>query len=202
MKDKNLIKEKIIRAAFICIEKFGYPSLTIRKIAEESGLNVSAVNYYFESKEKLVAAVEKFSIKSAFTDWDEVTAGGRDAKEKIELFLLHWIGGMFSYPNFSKAYIYEPLMNNNYKGIYIKQLNRLLSEIELKLKAEGLQTGTKELKFILMHLFSVTIFTGMLPHLFEEYAGQDFRDISVIREYIQFITNKAFSGQIINDHDK
>jgi AcrR family transcriptional regulator len=43
-------EEKIITAAVECIEKYGIKGTTIRQIAEQAGVNIAAVNYYFRSR--------------------------------------------------------------------------------------------------------------------------------------------------------
>ncbi|KWX85688.1 transcriptional regulator, partial [Paenibacillus riograndensis] len=52
---KSETKEKIMQATLERTKQNGFESITIRKIAEASGTNVSLVNYYFGSKENLIS---------------------------------------------------------------------------------------------------------------------------------------------------
>lgn len=60
MKSKNeTTPEKILAAAFKCIAEKGCHRVTLREIAQEAGVVLSQLNYYFVNKEGLFAAVIK-----------------------------------------------------------------------------------------------------------------------------------------------
>ncbi|WP_212006068.1 TetR/AcrR family transcriptional regulator [Chitinophaga sp. HK235] len=68
-------EEKILAAARIVFTKKGYAATKVRDIAAEADINLSLVNYYFRSKEKLfevvmAEAVQKlvFEIAGVFND--------------------------------------------------------------------------------------------------------------------------------------
>lgn len=57
-------EEKIKEAARVVFTKKGYSATRTRDIAEEAGLNLALLNYYFRSKEKLfeIVIIEKMQI--------------------------------------------------------------------------------------------------------------------------------------------
>jgi AcrR family transcriptional regulator len=70
------VSEHLVRAAVACIRRDGIEGVTTRAIAREAGMNIAAVNYYFASKDALVAiALEHvFAPPAAPTKKDARTA--------------------------------------------------------------------------------------------------------------------------------
>jgi len=83
------IKQKIILTAIGCIEKEGIQGVTIRKIADMSGVNVAAINYHFGSKEQLLNIVMNATLDESFVqnikDYEEMWKS--DTKTAFRLFL-------------------------------------------------------------------------------------------------------------------
>jgi AcrR family transcriptional regulator len=85
-------EDKIKNAARTVFQKKGFAATRTRDIAEEAGINLALLNYYFRTKEKLfeIVMMETLSVffqnmVSAFND--ENTA----FEKKIELFALNYI---------------------------------------------------------------------------------------------------------------
>jgi AcrR family transcriptional regulator len=58
--DHKKTKERILRVACEVFAERGFRNTTIRDICQQAQVNVAAVNYYFNSKEKLYEAVCKY----------------------------------------------------------------------------------------------------------------------------------------------
>ena len=63
-----------------CIEKDGINNLTTRAIAREAGTNIASINYYFRSKDALVAEALQMSLDHMLGDIR--AAGGRTASDR------------------------------------------------------------------------------------------------------------------------
>lgn len=50
-------EEQILSAAYMCIAREGYGSVSLRQIAQEAGVAVSQISYHFKNKEGLLLAV-------------------------------------------------------------------------------------------------------------------------------------------------
>ena len=59
-------EEKIKEAARIVFTKKGYAATKTRDIAEQAGLNLALLNYYFRSKEKLFMIIMEEKLKEMF----------------------------------------------------------------------------------------------------------------------------------------
>lgn len=55
LREQRETRERILRAAHDCLVRDGYEKITTRRIAEEAGVNIATLHYYFGSKEALLA---------------------------------------------------------------------------------------------------------------------------------------------------
>lgn len=65
--DESSTEEKFLEAARIVFTKKGYEATKTRDIAEQAGLNLALLNYYFRSKEKLFEIIMKEKIQQLFS---------------------------------------------------------------------------------------------------------------------------------------
>ena len=59
-------EEKILQAAAKCFTEKGYAGTRTRDIAEEAGINLALLNYYFRSKEKLFQKIMLSKLEQMF----------------------------------------------------------------------------------------------------------------------------------------
>jgi len=162
---------KIIEAPIECIEREGIQAVTIRKIAKLAGVNSAAINYYFRSKEKLVEEVMRSTVENVFEDWREIINDeNRSVRERLFLLFTDYMEGAIMFPGISKAHMWEPLINNNYDSLFVKLLNDFFQDLVKKLKLE-LKRPAKELKLVVIHLFSALTMPVLMPDLYREFYG-------------------------------
>ncbi len=84
--------DKIRAAARIVFQKKGYAATRTRDIADEAGINLALLNYYFRSKEKLFEEVmlEKFQ-KFFGVIINVVNNSSTTLNEKVDLFIDNYI---------------------------------------------------------------------------------------------------------------
>lgn len=93
MKPRSEVSEKIIDRAIYLIGKKGSMDVTVREIAKEADVNVAAINYYFDSKERMFAELAKrFGIAFA-----EMIAKLHDTTYPPEKRLLLWTDEIMGY---------------------------------------------------------------------------------------------------------
>ena len=68
----NSTERKILNAARMVFHKKGYAATRTRDIAEEAGINLELLNYYFRSKEKLFEIVMMETMQGFFKSISEV----------------------------------------------------------------------------------------------------------------------------------
>ncbi len=116
-------EEKIKNSARAVFHKKGFAAARTRDIAQEAGINLALLNYYFRSKEKLfnIVMLEAFqsffsSISIVFNDADSTL------DEKIKKFAADYIDLLFQEPEIP-LFIMSEIRNNP---------EELLQKIDLK----------------------------------------------------------------------
>lgn len=187
------VQGKIIEATVECIEREGIQAVTIRKIAKLAGVNSAAINYYFRSKEKLVEEVMRNTVEHVFEDWGEIINDeSRSVRERLFLLFTDYMEGAIMYPGISKAHMWEPLINNNYDALFVKLLNGFFQNLVKKLSLE-LKRPVKELKLVVIHLFSAVTLPVLMPDLYRDfYEGKTFKEAKMRRALIEHVLKLYF----------
>ena len=98
--DTDTTEEKIKEAARKVFMKKGYAATRTRDIAEEAGINLALLNYYFRSKEKLFNQVMKEKMQQFFGVLLPVLTDPSTKLEiKIELIVSNYIDTLTEHPD-------------------------------------------------------------------------------------------------------
>lgn len=181
------VRQKIIYAVINCIEKEGIHNLTTRSIAQEAGVNIAAINYYFRSKDKLVEETFDYMGKHFISDLQKMI-NRDDIGSVMEEPLTYLLQGCLKFPNTIKAALYEPFINNNYENIFVKGLNNIFEELAEKLGNQK-DTDTNKVRIILLQFLTTSLFTGMFPGIFSN-AFIDLRNEEMQEKYIRHVTSE------------
>ena len=73
----------ILDAAFKCISSKGYANVSLRDIADEAGVVLSQLNYYYKNKEGLFTEVIKMMIRKYRQEVENHLTDGTTPQEKI-----------------------------------------------------------------------------------------------------------------------
>lgn len=135
-------KQIILSAERLFSEK-GYEGTSVRDIADEAGVNLAMISYYFGSKEKLMEALfeqRTFNIKlkvESLLDDDE-----RTPLKKVEALADDFINRIIDKHGFFKIMLCEQLTNKNTVIInFINDLKKRNTEEFGKLIKDGQQKG-------------------------------------------------------------
>ena len=168
-------EEKIKNAARTVFHKKGYAAARTRDIAEEAGINLALLNYYFRSKEKLfnIVMLETFqnffaSIATVFSD------SGSSLEGKIEKFASDYIDLLFQEPEIP-LFIMSEIRNNPeelmqkidlkgavFNSFFFKQYNERVKEGKIR-----------ELHFLhfMMNFMGLIAFPFIAKPLLKELSG-------------------------------
>lgn len=81
--EKMKQSQKILIAAFECISSKGYANVSLREIADEAGVVLSQLNYYYKNKEGLFTEVIKMMMQEYLLEVENHLKNGTTAKEKV-----------------------------------------------------------------------------------------------------------------------
>lgn len=108
----NTTEEKIKSAARTVFHQKGFAATRTRDIAEEAGINLALLNYYFRSKEKLFELI-MFETMSGFMERMTLVFNDADTslEEKIELIAEKYIDQILEEPEIP-LFLLSELRNN------------------------------------------------------------------------------------------
>jgi len=189
---KAQLKEKIIIATLECIEKKGIQSVTVRDIAEKAGINLASVNYYFGSKEALLEEALKYSLYSTLTqNYEEIAQAYSEPRSMMKAFFTDLFHGSLQWPNLTRSHIYGPITDNNYHGVFVDWLNEIAEKLTAKVKT--LHTGAIDgvtLKLTIAQMLYTVFLWGIMPDLFNQFLGFDFRDHQIQEQFIDLLLDR------------
>ena len=192
MSQENLsTREKIIVAAIDCIEESGPQSLTIRSIAAKAGVNSAAISYYFGTKEKVVEEALNRTMQE-FKEMPEeiLRADGMDLKNRLQGFFGAFFDGLIRWPRLLKAHLQSPLLVGNYGTPFCDMFNSFLTDLLRRL--EEMPSGQREqnLRPLIIQSISAILIPGLMPGLFQYFAGLDFADAEARKSYVEDLVNR------------
>jgi len=165
------VEEKIIYATVDCIETYGIPGATNRRIAQVAGVNIAAINYYFRSKETLIQRVMEITLKNAFDLSTLSPMPGVSAQERCIAVLMHITQGGLNYPGLTRAYFYNLLVQGQYDALLVEHVNRFIDNLAADMLDRGCALLQDELKLALIQIFSAVIMAILAPTLFAQQHG-------------------------------
>ncbi|MCF0071003.1 TetR/AcrR family transcriptional regulator [Dyadobacter sp. CY261] len=105
-------EEKIKEAASIVFTKKGYGNARTRDIAEEAGINLALLNYYFRSKEKLFQIIMAERIDKLFGVLGPIlNDGSTTLDEKLEKITESYINMLLEHPDLP-IFVLSEIRNN------------------------------------------------------------------------------------------
>lgn len=80
-------RERILAAAHDCLARDGYERITTRRIAEEAGVNIATLHYYFGTKEALLTEATRYAYRRTEEALRAVIAAAPDAASALKAAL-------------------------------------------------------------------------------------------------------------------
>lgn len=186
-------KQRIIDETLRIIGKDGVGALTVRKIAENTGVNVSAINYHFGNKEKLIMHVLKYFISEVEKDMEFLDDETLVPVDKLERFLLTYSDNMMQYPGLIRsvflAMISEGKMVPELRvvifGLMGKVIPVLSRVVEIKDK--------EKLMMIMMQTVVRVMYPVIAVDVIKDISGMNFADEKTRYTYIDLIMHSIES---------
>ena len=168
-------EEKIKNAARVVFHKKGFAAARTRDIAEEAGINLALLNYYFRSKEKLFNIVMLETFQNFFASIflvfnDDITS----LDEKIEKFASHYIDLLFQEPEIP-LFIMSEIRNNPVELMQKTGIEKaVFDSVFVQQYKKGVKEGIiKDQRFehFIMNFMGLIVFPFIAKPLFKELIG-------------------------------
>jgi AcrR family transcriptional regulator len=150
-------EEKILEAARVVFMKKGYAATRTRDIAEEAGMNLALLNYYFRSKEKLFEKVMTEKVQKLFGViapllMDDST----DFEQKVERIVATYIDMLIMNPDLP-IFVLSEIRNNPERFSSMIQAGSLLTNSAFIRQLTERLPNVNPLHF-LINIIAMTIF--------------------------------------------
>ena len=96
--------QKILNAAFKCISIRGYASVSLRNIADDAGVVLSQLNYYYKNKEGLFTEVIKMMAQQYLQEIEANLKKGKSEKERISYLIVYFQDMLSKNPELFKLF--------------------------------------------------------------------------------------------------
>ena len=168
----------------------GFDGTSVRDIAEEAGVNVAMISYYFGSKEKLLEAIFEIKIGRVQMRVEELLKDNSISTiQKINTLVDEHIEKMMDSQQFYKIMISEQINNTNTAIIQkIKQLKVRNAELITELVKEGQKKGDFKKKIDVVLMLNTMIGTVWQSMLSKEH----FREFT----NSQNLTDEEYENQL------
>ena len=166
-KEKADSSQKILKTAFRCLSTRGYANVSMRDIANEAGVALSQINYYYKNKEGLFTEVVKVMIQQYLYEIEEELKSTVRMEEKMTSLIGYFSNLIRKKPDFFKLFV-DFTAQSLWLPYFAKQLKNLfndLTEMIEKNVLSGIENGEikKEYssktiaKFILGALYGISV---------------------------------------------
>jgi TetR/AcrR family transcriptional regulator, regulator of cefoperazone and chloramphenicol sensitivity len=160
-------REMILEAVIECIEKDGIDSLTTRRIAEAAGTNIASINYYFRSKDLLVAEALSLTINHMLGDVFELfDETGRSLEETVEEMMFYLIDGALRFPGITLAHLYPTLTEKRVDTPGVEAFRRLFERLAERVAAEFPDQPRPVVRIAVSEVMSSVVFQVIAPTVF------------------------------------
>jgi TetR/AcrR family transcriptional regulator, regulator of cefoperazone and chloramphenicol sensitivity len=156
---------RIVAATIARIEREGVSGLTVREIAKDAGVNLAALNYYYRSKDILLAEVLRDRLAHVMSDFGRIVdRESAPARDRLREALAYLLDGALDSPHMTRA-ILELGASDESGG---KALHADLVEIAERIRALLGIADPREGQARAAQLVSAVVFPSVLPGF---YAG-------------------------------
>ncbi|WP_025763454.1 TetR/AcrR family transcriptional regulator [Dyadobacter tibetensis] len=187
--ENNSTQEKIIAAAHKLFTQKGYAATKTREIAEEAGINLALLNYYFRSKEKLFDMIMADNMQQFVLGLAQITNDKATSyQEKFALLASSYTDLLLNQPEMPIFILSE--IRNNPVGLFQRvRLDKIiLSSNMFEQVKEAMKRGEIQQinpMHILMNLLGLTVFPFVASPMLKQFGGMNegaYRDLMLERK--------------------
>ncbi len=167
MSGKTPARQLILEAVVTCIEKYGIEKLTTRKIAEEAGTNIASINYYFRSKDDLLAEAMRMTINHMMEDvFAAIDNRGQSFEATLKEVIFYLVDGAARFPGISTAHFYDVIVEKRYDSLGGQAMRRVFEGLAARAAEEFPRKDPDELRFVLVQIFAALLLNMLTPGFF------------------------------------
>ncbi len=164
MPEKTTTRRLILEAVVTCIEKYGIDKVTTRKIADEAGTNIASINYYFRSKDELIAETLSMTITHMMEDvFMTIDDAGQPFQQVLSNVVFYLLDGSRQFPGISRAHLYKAIVEQDKASISAQAMIKVFERLVQRAVREYPDKDPKQLRLALSQIFSSILLSFLSP---------------------------------------
>ena len=191
--------DRIVAATLSCLERDGVEGLTVRAITMAAGVNVAAINYYFGSKDHLVALALERSLDAIVADpldaLERRLERGIDLRDALVHVLHDYVAAAVARPRATFAHLHGPIALQDYRRDAVVRLNALLERLFLRARPRLAARGDAAKRAVLSELWSTLLLASLAPGLLQPFTRVDLRSPRACRRWISSLVDRAITAR-------
>lgn len=183
-------KEKILHVAERMFADKGFDGVSIRDITAEANVNLGAVTYYFETKEKLILAILQKKVDPMVKTGRNIIAGNKTATEKLRAIMEMYANQILYVDPYLRVMFSELLTGGKRLPQEVKDSVSLRNKMFMHVMKEGVTKG--EFRKCDLECAAWTFFGMMSSYiLYQPLAGGVDRLKPYPKSYVDRVINCA-----------
>ncbi len=183
IEQEQTTEEKILEAASEVFTEKGFAGTRTRDIAEEAGINLALLNYYFRSKEKLFEQVMKVKMVLLFGQIVPILTNEKtNLEEKIDLASEKYFEILSKNPNLP-LFVISEIQKKNSNITKIIPVNKIFENSVIIKQIKEKRPEINPLHY-LVNFLAMTIFPFVAKPVFNAF------ELTNEAEYHQFISER------------
>jgi AcrR family transcriptional regulator len=180
--DDRSTEEKIKQAARAVFTRKGYAATRTRDIAEEAGINLALLNYYFRSKEKLFDLIMFENMQHFLVGMKGIlNDSSASLDDKITRFVSNYIDLLKSQPDLPLFVLHE-LKSNPEKLIQNMGMQKVLMESHFFKQLMEATKGKIHPLHLVMNIVSMTVFPFIASPILKGLGNLKHKDFEALME--------------------
>lgn len=185
--------QRLVLSTIEEIESRGIAQVTVRGIAARAGVNIAAVNYYFRSKEALIAEAKELAIRHLVQDASQMLEPISASPEAgLATFLEYLLEGTRKYPRMTRAQLHDAFVADDYSGPFPRLFAPILERLRDALTAAVPALDPGQAGRRVMAALSAVLFPSFFPGLFAPLRPLDIEEDR--RAYCREIARSALAA--------
>lgn len=197
-------RAKLITAAQIVFARKGYDGATVKELADEAGVNVSLVSYYFDGKEGLYHACIEALGQDRLMTANRILQGP-DSFEDLRVRLRLFVEEFFTFHLEKRdlctimeretTSMISPAIRGIFKETFLKAYEKL-AEFFKNAQKKGMMKKDVDADIMSFQLFSMLVTAHRYNLITQEYYGKTLEDKTYREEFISHILQFFISGYL------
>jgi AcrR family transcriptional regulator len=181
--------QRILEAAITCIEKDGLENLTTRRIAEEAGTNIASINYYFRTKDRLVAEALSMTLQHMLDDiYTLIEKPSQRFMDALEEVFFYLIDGGLRFPRIIMAHMYAFLVEKNYDTPAVGAMHKIFERLVERAVNELPGVKEQDIRMALSQVVASVFFITLSPDFFRPVSELDLEQPEMPRRLAGYMT--------------